>query len=120
MRVAVIGGGLGSLILANRLAREGHQAHLFRTREAVPAEFRARDGGFTFDPRPISFADLSAFRELFRGVPARVSERLRFLKLKSIYRLGWSDAQVELSGGVLRSSRGKPAAGDRPRALGAT
>lgn len=72
-RVAVIGGGFGSLAAAARLAKQGHEVSLFEAAETLGGAvgLMAADG-FTWDAGPTHTLLPAVIRDLFRksGLPA--------------------------------------------------
>lgn len=72
-RVAVIGGGFGSLAAAARLAKQGHEVSLFEAAETLGgAVGLVAADGFTWDAGPTHTLLPAVIRDLFRksGLPA--------------------------------------------------
>jgi phytoene desaturase len=98
--VAIIGGGVGGLAAAIRLAGAGLQVTLLEKNVRVggklnlweaPHPARPNDRPFKFDTGPSLLTLPFVFEELFQAVGEKLSDHLDLIRLDPIARFQWSD-----------------------------
>ncbi|GAB2988790.1 phytoene desaturase family protein [Nocardioides montaniterrae] len=103
MDVVVIGGGLGGLASAARLAKLGHQVTLLEASDGVGGALRpVRQDGFTWDAGPTSTLLPATLRDLFRksGKPLEAELGEELIPLEVIREHRFEDlTSVSLPGG---------------------
>ncbi len=102
--VAVIGGGVGGLAAAIRLAVAGHPVTLFERNDEFGGKLgvRRRDG-YCFDTGPSLITLPSVFEELFGAAGRRLADHVELIELSPQFRYHWPD-------GTTRDMPGDPAA----------
>jgi phytoene desaturase len=90
--VVVVGGGVGGLALAIRLATAGHDVDLFERNPVVGGKLasRCRDG-YTFDIGPSLITLPHVFDELFRVAGTTLAAEVDLVRLDPQFRYHWSD-----------------------------
>ncbi len=98
-RVAVIGGGLGGLTAALRLARSGFEVQLFEKNESLGGKMnRVQSKGFRFDTGPSLLTMPFVIDELFHFLGADRKSMLDFRSIEPICRYFWQDgSQIDAS-----------------------
>jgi len=94
-RVAIIGGGLGGLSAAIRLAHQGFQVQLFEKNESLGGKmnlFASKD--FQFDTGPSLLTMPFVIDELFDSMGENRVEYLEFLPIDPICRYFWEDGST--------------------------
>ena len=90
--VAVVGGGLGGLATAIRLAHGGLDVVLVEKNERVGGKMsRLERGGYRWDMGPSLLTMPETVRELWSEVGRRAEDDLEFIELASTCRYRWSD-----------------------------
>lgn len=91
-RVAVVGGGVGGLAAATRLAAAGHDVTLFERNELVGGKLASftRDG-YTFDIGPSLITLPHVFDELFRVAGTSLADQVDLIRLDPQFRYHWAD-----------------------------
>ena len=94
-RVIVVGGGVGGLAAATRLAVEGHDVTLFERNDVVGGKLasRTRDG-YTFDVGPSLITLPQVFDELFQVAGTTLDEQVDLVRLDPQFRYHWLDGSV--------------------------
>jgi len=91
-KVAIIGGGLGGLTAAIRLAHQGFQVKLFEKNEILGGKMNQFvSNGFRFDTGPSLLTMLFVIDELFDSIGEKRSEYLEFVPIDPICRYFWED-----------------------------
>jgi phytoene desaturase len=97
-RVAVVGGGLGGLSAAIRLAHAGYSVDLYDQQTMVGGKAGTRSvGGFRFDTGPSLLTMPPVFSQLFEEVGERLTDHLEFLPLAPICHYFFDDGTRLLS-----------------------
>jgi phytoene desaturase len=90
--IAVVGGGLGGLATAVRLAHKGYGVTVFEKNERVGGKMDIRQlGGYTFDTGPTLLTMPFILEDLFSSVGARVEDYVETLPLQPLCRYFFSD-----------------------------
>ena len=102
--VVVVGGGVGGLAAAIRLAAAGHPVTLFERNDEFGGKLgvRRRDG-YCFDTGPSLITLPSVFEELFAAAGRRLHDHVELIELSPQFRYHWPD-------GTTRDMPGRPAA----------
>lgn len=91
-RVAVIGGGLGGLATAVRLASRGHRVTLCEAGATFGGKMnRWQSRGFTFDTGPSLITMPDVFRETFEAAGERIEDHLQLERLDPVAEYIWPD-----------------------------
>ncbi|UCE07214.1 MAG: phytoene desaturase [bacterium] len=94
-RVAIIGGGLGGLTAAVRLAHQGFQVQLFEQNETLGGKMNKFVGnGFRFDTGPSLLTMPFVIDELFDSIGEKRTEYLEFVLIDPICRYIWEDSSI--------------------------
>lgn len=94
-RVAIIGGGLGALAAAVRLAHAGLGVRLFERNKHTGGKMsRLESHGFHWDMGPSLLTMPDVIRELWRDVGSEADNDLEILPLRSTCRYRWLDGTV--------------------------
>ena len=92
LRVAIIGGGLGGLATAVRLASHGHRVTLCEGGPTFGGKMnRWQTGGFTFDTGPSLVTMPDVFRETFESAGERIEDHLELVRLDPVAEYIWPD-----------------------------
>ncbi len=92
LRVAVIGGGVGGLVGAIRLAVAGHKVTIFERNRHVGGKLASTTiDGFTWDTGPSLLTLPHIFEELFADAGASFHERLKLVRLDPSFRYSFAD-----------------------------
>ena len=90
--VAVVGGGLGGLAAAIRLAHRGYRVTVFEKNDRLGGKMDVRRlGGYTFDTGPTLLTMPSILEDLFSSVGARMGDYVETLPLHPLCRYFFSD-----------------------------
>lgn len=90
--IVVVGGGLGGLAAAARLAHAGHRVKLFEKNERVGGKLNiVEQGGYTFDTGPSLFTMPWVVAELWSALGRDVHEDLDIRPLDPVCRYRWLD-----------------------------
>jgi phytoene dehydrogenase-like protein len=93
--IAVVGGGLGGLATAVRLAHKGYGVTVFEKNERVGGKMDIRQlGGYTFDTGPTLLTMPFILEDLFSSVGARVEDYVETLPLQPLCRYFFSDGSL--------------------------
>ena len=94
-RVIVVGGGVGGLAVAIRLAAQGHGVTLFERNDVVGGKLASltRDR-YTFDIGPSLITLPHVFDELFRAAGTTLAEQVDLIRLDPQFRYHWLDGSV--------------------------
>ena len=93
--VAIIGGGLGGLTAAIRLAHQGFQVKLFEQNKSLGGKMNElKAGGFQFDTGPSLLTMPFVIDELFDSVGEKRSDYLEFVAIDPICRYFWEDGST--------------------------
>lgn len=91
-RVAVIGGGVGALAAALRMAALGHQVEVFERNSVVGGKLAAqRSNGFSFDTGPSLLTWPQTFVELFAQAGLEIGDYVHLIQLEQVFRYNFSD-----------------------------
>ena len=91
-RIVIVGGGLGGLAAAVRLAAAGHRVRVFEKNERVGGKLNmVREHGYTFDTGPSLFTMPWVVRELWRAAGRDADEVLDIRPLDPVCRYRWRD-----------------------------
>ncbi|MBB3112896.1 phytoene desaturase [Paenibacillus phyllosphaerae] len=103
-QAVVIGGGLGGLATAIRLAHGGYAVTLLEQQPAVGGKLqRVKLGAYTFDRGPSTITMKHAFEGLFRSVGRRFEDYARFYPVESGTRNYFADgSRVDVSLDIAR------------------
>lgn len=94
-QVAIIGGGLGGLTAAIRLAHQGFQVQLFEKNEILGGKMNQFvSNGFHFDTGPSLLTMPFVIDELFDSIGETRSEYLEFVPIDPICRYFWEDGST--------------------------
>ncbi len=94
-RVAIIGGGLGGLTAAIRLAHQGFQVQLFEKNESLGGKMNQWIAdGFRFDTGPSLLTMPFVIDELFDSIGENRSDYLEFVPIDPICRYFWEDGST--------------------------
>ncbi len=94
-RVAIIGGGLGGLTAAIRLAHQNFQVQLFEKNETLGGKMNQWIAdGFRFDTGPSLLTMPFVIDELFDSVGENRSDYLEFISIDPICRYFWEDGST--------------------------
>jgi phytoene desaturase len=94
-KVAVIGGGLGGLACAARLAHAGFRVVVFEKNGCVGGKIgELRDGGYTWDTGPSLLIMPQALERLWRSVDRRLDDYLTLIPMENTCRHLWRDGTV--------------------------
>lgn len=94
-RVGVIGGGLGGLSCAIRLAHEGFAVTLFEKNEHVGGKMDwLEKEGFVWDTGPTMLVRADLFDELWRSVGRKIEDDLDLQPFDPVCRHRWHDGTV--------------------------
>ncbi|MBD2861381.1 phytoene desaturase family protein [Paenibacillus oceani] len=98
-RVIVIGGGLGGLSCAIRLATAGFQVRLIERQRALGGKLqRVEAGPYSFDRGPSTITMTSMFERVFTSAGRRIEDYVSFYKLPVYTRNRFADGhQVDLT-----------------------
>jgi phytoene desaturase len=92
MNIVVVGGGVGGLAAAIRLAHAGHHVRLFEKNQRVGGKLNfVQEAGYTFDTGPSLFTMPWVVRELWASVGREVEKDLRILPVDPVCRYRWRD-----------------------------
>ncbi|MDZ7725542.1 MAG: phytoene desaturase family protein [candidate division KSB1 bacterium] len=95
MKVVVIGGGLGGLAAALRLAASGYSVQLFEKTESLGGKMnRLRANGYTFDTGPSLITMPFVIKDLFRYCRADAADFIEFEPIDPLCRYFFSDGAV--------------------------
>lgn len=91
-KAAIIGGGLGGLAAAIRLAARGWRVTLFEQGPTLGGKMnRIQSEGFTFDTGPSLITMRWVFEELFTAAGKRIDDYLRFTAMRPLARYRFDD-----------------------------
>ncbi|MGA1051648.1 MAG: phytoene desaturase family protein [Ilumatobacteraceae bacterium] len=92
MRVAVVGGGVGGLCVAIRLASVGHRVVLFEQRPVVGGKLTQHvEDGYTFDLGPTLLTMPHLFDEVFRAASTSLVDEVDIVRLDPQIVHRWPD-----------------------------
>ncbi len=90
--MTVIGGGVGGLAVAIRLAAQGHQVTVFERNDVVGGKLATlRRDGYTFDIGPSLITLPHVFDDLFRAAGTTLAAEVDLVRLDPQFRYHWSD-----------------------------
>jgi phytoene desaturase len=91
-QIVVIGGGIGGLAVAIRLAAQGHDVTMFERNETVGGKVAIfeRDG-YTFDIGPSLITLPHVLDDLFRAAGTSLDEQVDLVRLDPQFRYRWRD-----------------------------
>ncbi len=94
-RIVVVGGGLGGLAAAIRLAAAGYRVHLLEKNDQVGGKLNiVQEDGYTFDRGPSLFTMPWVVRELWAAVGRDVGDALDIRPVDPVCRYRWRDGTV--------------------------
>ena len=94
-RVVIIGGGVGGLTAAVRLASSGHRVTVLERNEVLGGKLAVREReGFSFDTGPSLVTLPGLFDELFSAAGERTADHLDLRRLDPQFRYGWPDGST--------------------------
>ena len=94
-RVAIVGGGVGGLATAIRLASAGHAVELFERNPIVGGKLATlRRDGFTFDIGPSLVTWPDVFDDLFQCADTSLGEQLDLVRLDPQFHYSWPDGST--------------------------
>jgi phytoene desaturase len=94
-RVGVIGGGLGGLAAAVRLAHAGCRVVLYEKNSVVGGKLRGVEReGYRWDGGPSLLTMPQVLAELFEAVGERMEDHLELVRLETTCRYRWADGTV--------------------------
>lgn len=123
MKTAIIGGGVGGLATAIRLAHAGHDVALFERAATVGGRANELNvEGFRFDTGPTLLLMPDVYQELFASAGRRVEEYLDLMPMEPNYRVhfadgAWFEASRELARMAPQLDQIEPGAGGRVAAF---
>ena len=92
LRVAIIGGGLGGLATAVRMASRGHTVTLCEAGPTFGGKMnRWQTVGYTFDTGPSLITMPDVFRETFEAAGERIEDHLELVRLDPVAEYVWPD-----------------------------
>ncbi|MCA8946267.1 MAG: FAD-dependent oxidoreductase, partial [Planctomycetes bacterium] len=92
LRVAIIGGGLGGLATAVRMASRGHTVTLCEAGPTFGGKMnRWQTDGYTFDTGPSLITMPDVFRETFEAAGERIEDHLELVRLDPVAEYVWPD-----------------------------
>src|SRR5919202_792775 len=93
--IVVVGGGLGGLAAAARLAHAGHRVKLFEKHQRVGGKLNlVQEEGYTFDTGPSLFTMPWVVAELWSAVGRDVREALDIRPVDPVCRYRWPDGTL--------------------------
>jgi len=93
-KIIIVGGGLGGLSGAIRLARLGYDVHLYEKNETLGGKMgRIRREGFTFDTGPTLLTMPYVVEELFQFAGFNVADMLQIIPVEPVCRYFYSDSE---------------------------
>ncbi len=94
-RIAIVGGGLGGLSAAIRLAHSGFQVSLFEQNSSLGGKMNYwKDQGFHFDTGPSLITMPFVLDELFDSVGENRRDYFEMMAIKPVCRYFWADGTV--------------------------
>jgi phytoene desaturase len=124
-QVVVVGGGVGGLAVAIRLAAQGHDVTVFERNDTVGGKVATieRDG-YTFDVGPSLVTLPHVLDELFRAAGTSLDEQVDLIRLDPQFRYHWRDGSElivhdDASATAASFDRFEAGAGDQWRAFDA-
>ncbi|MDZ7377687.1 MAG: phytoene desaturase family protein, partial [candidate division KSB1 bacterium] len=94
-QIVVVGGGLGGLTAAIRLAHQGHRVQLFEKNETLGGKMNQWIAdGFRFDTGPSLLTMPFVIDELFDSIGEKRSDYLEFVPIDPICRYFWQDGST--------------------------
>lgn len=91
-KVVVVGGGLGGLAVAVRLAHAGHNVQVFEQRQQLGGRIGTlHREGYRFDTGPTLLMMLEPLQRLFADAGKRTDDYLSLVRLKPSYRVFFGD-----------------------------
>lgn len=91
-KVVVVGGGLGGLAVAVRLAHAGHNVQVFEQRQQLGGRIGVlHREGYRFDTGPTLLMMLEPLQRLFADVGKQMDDYLNLVRLKPSYRVFFGD-----------------------------
>ncbi|ANE47255.1 phytoene dehydrogenase [Paenibacillus swuensis] len=94
-RVAIIGGGLGGLACAIRLAASGCKVTVCEQQPELGGKLqRVQDAGYRFDRGPSTITMLDSFRSVFTSAGKQMDEYLTFYPIHPLTRNVFADGSV--------------------------
>lgn len=95
MNIAVVGGGVGGLAVAIRLAASGHEVTVLERRSVVGGKLATLErDGFSFDLGPSLLTLPGIFDELLDQVGTSVQAELDLVRLDPQFRYRWADGST--------------------------
>ncbi len=92
LRVAIIGGGLGGIATAVRLAAQGHQVTLCEASPTLGGKMNSWEThGFRFDTGPSLITMPHVFREAFEAAGERLEDHVELQRLAPVAKYIWPD-----------------------------
>lgn len=81
--IAVVGGGVGGLVAAARLARQGFRVQVFEQGDRVGGRLQSVSrSGYRFDTGPSLLLFPDTYRQTFRDLGADIDQRLQLVKIE--------------------------------------
>ncbi|MFS0840147.1 phytoene desaturase family protein [Paenibacillus sp. 1P03SA] len=98
-KVAVIGGGLGGLSAAIRLASDGHKVTVLEKSARVGGKLNQRSGqGYTFDTGPSILTMPWVLEQLFASAGRKVEDYMTFVRIEPQWRTFFEDGvQIDVT-----------------------
>lgn len=91
-KIGIIGAGIGGLSIACRLAKDGHEVHLFEKNEQVGGKLNEwQSNGFRFDTGPSLLTMPYLLDELFTYCEENIDEYLNYSPIHTLCRYFWKD-----------------------------
>jgi len=91
-KIAIIGAGIGGLSIACRLAKDGHEIHLFEKNAKVGGKLNEwTEKGYRFDTGPSLLTMTHVLEELFTYCQQDRKQYLNFSELSPLCRYFWED-----------------------------
>ena len=91
-KIGVIGAGIGGLSVACRLAKDGHNVHLFEKNDKVGGKLNEwSDKGYRFDTGPSLLTMTHTLEELFSYCEQDRKQYLNYSELSPLCRYFWED-----------------------------
>lgn len=91
-KIGIIGAGIGGLSAACRLAKDGHEVHLFEKNDTVGGKLNEyRENGYRFDTGPSLLTMTHVVEELFTYCGVDIKDYLNYEPISPLCRYFWED-----------------------------